>query len=1594
MSKINKKDFLDGVHNIIKESLTEQKTPNIIDSKFNMKKSINILLECVNSGKDSDLMNYLSKYNSSLTGKGSDILMLESFCKGLTKFSKENLGVKTELRSLLENVNANRQEYVLIRLYESIKDSNCKALITEALNKYLYDKSETAKLELNERLINAFAYHDEAIKGIYNVVNENLYTENSIEGRSNFNNVVKQPNYISLFENLNNVISEVEEQKEEGVVLNEEKMNTLYSKIDDYVNERINEALKEKNASKYTLDEAVNSTGLRLRETLIKIGNKTKNEKVKPILERYERALNDGVAEERLCEAFISDLKPYSIDPAETELSALEKRLNNARVQVDLVKILDLMKESTSYFIVPHIETDVIRYVKEKTPINRVQLENACGPFASDPYVRQILTLVMLDNDRRTVNAGLEESVLSIEDQAKIINENANISDVYSPIQYIKEGVAVFNVNNKFYVKKGALISKLDNQYLPQLSESFIQLCKLVNDDNVEIHDNYIDLYSLDESLHGKIYDGYAVINENKESKDSLRNLNEMFMKYNNYDTNFFIMASCLLENFNNIAKVDFVKHVELNEDANINLDLFLLNEKNMYILTSNEHTHSHVFYRNVNPIQCKNIMNEHMGLNVSYLFENLLPNQDKIIMMINETKDSYEKDIEKLEKSIEELKDAKKDVDSKEDKEKIDDAIKATQDKLDDTKKEYKEWKKEADKELDSDSVKNSEKNEVDDYDSSDVQSDESDDDTPDENYDKDDLTTSLDNINEPVRDESQPLTTENTDDDYDQDSELDYDPNDFELPADSDEDIVNQDENDFDDINSADDVDIDLPADVDDDAADSSDFDLSDDADSDEDENPDDFNPDDATDIFDTDDSEEDTASDVDDIELDSEQEIDVYDNDFKFKIVNVLFDENIKTGEKYKSGNVSYIVPMIQADGTKYADTKNIRFNITDDNDVYLANDAEISEELYNSIIDTIKNAPDFSTFASEGTDFTLPSSDDSEASDVEDVNVDDIFNTSASNESGEDEFSITTDDGESYDFDLPEDGDIDVTVTKDSVPVYKNEGDDTEYELPAANVDGTEIKESLLDIRSNFKKAGKSNTSKKKRLLNEKEDEELKSLDEPAETEYSDEDSLDVNYEYSNLEYLQNIKENLDLLADQANDGISQDAETDETDDLDEYIDISEVKSVQLTSLDEDENEVEHTIQYIKISQTGYLDENPDDSDDLDESLDQWPIIDENNDDFKSYTLYTIDEEPKLYYVSSDDFDLAIKDDEDPLEVLSENDSVDIDNVDDKNELIETIITSISGVEVQLTSIDSEKFNDDYENDDSLNEKLKINKTALKRRKESLGNAEDDGPQDNFDDSKFVDEIFNGDADEKEHEAEMNSSTGTNENFKPKLPSFHASKKLTESRGDHIKKDFEPNETALFKGELVSILTKNSDDTFTILDKDGLTIDVTRNQLTPIGTDTIDNTIDNFGFGKGKDDKWRVPLEKDEMNTKYANFNKSVQYLPSNIVNSGLQLNTNECFASMKDLMAKKHRIKVINESGEASFYPIENIEVLDIDQDEWPYAVIVSGEDDEPNRKIRINPKSYIDALTDDDTVECLVADKLTELPKGVIRIIS
>lgn len=511
------------------------------------------------------------------------------------------------------------------------------------------------------------------------------------------------------------------------------KKDDLLSKFSNFLDEN----LKEETNKPLNLSSIDN--GIKLVESIDNIlAKEGSNNQLVSFVTQYKNAIADGCREEMLYETFTQGLGQFGyLRAVDTELSALKERIGKAKQNIDLTKILEIMNNTTSYYIVPLIESDIVDYMKEKTPNKRVLLIHHLNTFQHDPYVRQIINCVNLDNEL----PGLMVSE-SLECGA---NTKAHTEKVYSPVQYIRENECVFNVNNTFYIKKGNHVSKLAKDNIGSLNESFVALCQLVNDPRVEITDDFIMLYHKNNVV--KINESEAIINgATPESKESLRRLNEMYVKYDNYDTELYVMSSLLLENFNKIAEVPFVKHISLNESEDLSLDLFKI-KNNIFITTHNNVLRQHTFYRNVNPIQCANIINEHLNIEAEALFEDLMPNQDKIKKGLKETKEAYEERIKALKEKKEELESVMSEAD---DEESIKAALADIDSDIKDTEKEYKEWQEQADKfsngdEADSETDSLSDKYKEDDEEGSkeDIIS-----------IEKDDAGSEEDNLEEPLSD------------------------------------------------------------------------------------------------------------------------------------------------------------------------------------------------------------------------------------------------------------------------------------------------------------------------------------------------------------------------------------------------------------------------------------------------------------------------------------------------------------------------------------------------------------------------------------------------------------------------------------------------------------------------------------------------------------------------------------------------------------------------------------------------------------------------------------------------------------------------
>ena len=1566
MAKISRSEFLDNIRNIINEGMDNDYSDFDGTEKFGIRRYVTGLVE--EGYKDPKLMSFLVRFDHRLNEGEKEFMLFEEFGQGLSKFAKANKAVKSVITQMNETLAQSGNELEGYMLIENIQEPYAQKVVKDAYNTYIAEKNYDSKANLVEALDVLYQTNDQLAERL-NV----LITEDAVHSLPAFSTFVNESEYDS-------VSKKIERANEE------KKIKKIQEQIEAYANQIFDNAIQEREEEKAKLNLAniANSNGIGLTEAIKTIANSNArdNAGLMQKIDEYAGALTHGAYEERLYETFITNMQKYNyLLPVERAIKMIKENVEKRNLPIMITKILEEMSESMSYYIVPLIEEDCARFVKEPTPTNRVQMRNALVPHAGDPYVYAMLEAIDRD-DTKAFNS-LSEKALSIKDQIKMIRQNTTMSEIYSPIQYIKENECVFNANGQFYVKKGNNLAKLDEQYIPQLSEKFIALCQLVNDPRVSIDEDKIIFASNDKVAY--IYEGYVDINGCRESRETLRNLNEMCMKYD-FDTDFYITCSCLHENFNNIAHVNFAKHVSLNENSNINLDLFRLGN-NIFINTVNEAVAQSTFYRDVNPIQCKNIINNHMGIGVASLFEDLVPSQDKIILRLNETQNEYESAIAKYEATIEKLEKALESCSTDENKEKLENAIKTAKDKVTELKKEYKEWQKDVENETQGKSDEEKAKDKVD---KEEVSGDgEPRKETTNEPLkDEDEVEAAMDDLTTPISDELEDEGEAEATDDFEEEEStegMDVTDDEFKsfLKGGEDEEDATEDDYAIDadtEIKTTDLGDEDAETETEYPETEEGTFDFntaaeefgSEDTEGEEvgdecvdgecpeegaDEEGESVEPgDEATDAF---------GGDLKDpLEINKEVSIDNItnqeDNVDAYKIANVLFDENIKTGEKYKSGVVSVIVPMVQRNGKMYIKNESYHFYLDEDGMPILDND-EMTAELYNAIVAAIKANPHYDEFVKEGIE---------KADEVDNIVNSWVINDGEDKEDEDDDFEDSIfdvqDDEDELTFKFNDDHEeenvpeapVKIATPAEEpkeapvIPTYKS--GDTEIELPAPSADGTAIpenkevkvkntkkinegKKSVIKIRPEYKKGdkyfflnegtikpskkqGKGNAALNEEIIGGSIDNEDSDLNEP----------IVLSEEVSSLEYLH--KEAIDQVSKLQEQGVF-------------------LKVTNIETYGEDIDEVEYfTIEVQDIEQP--------------------------SDDTLSYTIYKIMND--VYYRPSDEFYQILKDFED--EVPGQTiESLKVDYLKDEpldsvqifdTEECEFIITSIIQ---SLTDIDT------------IDESMEMLESCkIRRPKLSAGG--------DFEKSKLVDDILHGDKEKRDFEEKVEKETQKagidnpiapaaqpeQEVYEPKLPNVH-------NLSEQYDITYEPMDKVIYKKEKAQVISVSEDgEKINILVKNGKTVEVKPKDLEPDPEymNDLSNTPDQFDFDKNNLTK--SAQNEDPVKMKDLNGNKSVG---CNIVVDGHRINVDECRASLNDIIDFKGTIRVLSETGEVQDYNRENIAFT-----ERPYAVIVDN-DGKPVRTIKVDPDSYIEA-NENDLVYCEVGQKLTRFPKDRIKILS
>ena len=895
----------------------------------NLKEAIDSLM--LTESKSIAIKSLCDDYTNKLNSGKHEEELCESFVVELSKIATTK-NSQSILESLNESINTNKNNISLAKDVYALSSGQTMyvaPVIESSVVNYMINKNPQTRDDVKVSL--SLFENNSVVKSILETLNFESYEEKT--GKKLVNASLKE-----------------EYAKPAPRTYTEEEVNAIIENRVEVEKKKMAELPKNKTFE--GMEKRINLHGMITRILKENSGN----DKLRVFCDKYIKALNEGRAEEVLYESFISGISNWNyLSAVDTELSALNDRVKKYRQEINLRKILEMMKETGSYYIVPLIEEVVVDYVENKNMRTRALMLQRLESFEYDPFVRDIITVVNKDLSK--------ENTVWLGESIEMVNNYVKAEKVYSPVHYVNENESVFNVKGIYYKRTGDTISKVGKKEVASLPESFKNLCSLVNSSSVSISEelNTITVYGGTNSK-AVISESSIVINGSRvKSNDLDKMASSARMMNESEDAVFYTAVSVLNENFDSIACIDFAKRVSAKDNSGLCVDVFKINE-NIYVNTINSALGKSVFYHNVNPIQCRNYINEHMGINVAPLFEDMMPEQKDIQKSIEEKKHEYESYIESLENKKEILeKMIKDDADSD-----IEDAIKMIDKEIEDTKKSYKKYQDDAKDFL------NGKEDDAEDDDWLDDQKDKGDEDE--DNKDKED-------DNKDSKDKS-----DNKKDGEDEDEPKES-PEDMEKPITGSDDSFDDFGDDFDNDEFTSDDELDNEPDEFADVPEfDSDFDI-------------------AISSMDSDDEDgsfiDGNVKGVEDLEA--------------YKVVRVSYNKNVKTGKVSNRGEVIIIIPSVDANGDVHDDMRKITFTLDADRKP-IVNNEYMPLAMYNAIVNAIDTCPDTENVPVDSTDDTdpdnnggginLPSEDADGSADIDDflASIDFTDDDSLSNNSG--------------------------------------------------------------------------------------------------------------------------------------------------------------------------------------------------------------------------------------------------------------------------------------------------------------------------------------------------------------------------------------------------------------------------------------------------------------------------------------------------------------------------------------------------------------------------------------------------------------
>jgi hypothetical protein len=429
---------------------------------------------------------------------------------------------------------------------------------------------------------------------------EGLISSTSSEDAKNIcNEALKKCSEYSIFNISPEAVEQIEMKISEGLIADLESINE--NDIVNFVN------TEKRIVGMYDL--GVKSSLKKIKESEL-----AKHPTALYMLEKLAKL--EHLPEWMIATQVIESLKSFTWDPTVKE-AVNEMEINSGKFAED-IKIYQAVHEAKlnqgSAFLLTGVEKQINNYLNFRTPTNRVALIESLSKYLHDRNIRGLYNVVT-----ETENSF----------QLKATGADAIVKKVYSPV-IITENDEIFAANGVAYVKNGNKLRPLTEEEIQKLPHHFTFISSFLSQSNVEISENRIKVFSRDKKVE-LIEENDQLnifVNNKKVTKDEFHRvyLNSGVFRLEEKDV--IGAVSQLIENWNAIFELDFMKSIYPKGMPHRRADVFKLNE-NTFIYTVDGIMLESKFYPNCNASQSKNLILEFASYDLGLTFKDVLAEEE-----------------------------------------------------------------------------------------------------------------------------------------------------------------------------------------------------------------------------------------------------------------------------------------------------------------------------------------------------------------------------------------------------------------------------------------------------------------------------------------------------------------------------------------------------------------------------------------------------------------------------------------------------------------------------------------------------------------------------------------------------------------------------------------------------------------------------------------------------------------------------------------------------------------------------------------------------------------------------------------------------